>query len=130
MNLFCLYKLQKKKGKFQHSSFLAGGATSAARKLVAQNGTLKVCNSYLQTALTPVLSGNMLTQPELYCWQAIWPHSGHYRPTEENFQEFKSFLNDNLVDLTDVKVSIIRYDSDKNYTTFPAVSCHCVNTTL
>ena len=101
MNLFCLYKLQKKKGKFQHSSFLAGGATSAARKLVAQNGTLKVCNSYLQTALTPVLSGNMLTQPELYCWQAIWPHSGHYRPTEENFQEFKSFLNDNLVDLTD-----------------------------
>ncbi|XBI89622.1 hypothetical protein VPH35_027399 [Triticum aestivum] len=63
----------KKKGKFQHSSFLAGGATSAARKLVAQNGTLK----------------------------AIWPHSGHYRPTEENFQEFKSFLNDNLVDLTD-----------------------------
>ena len=73
MNLFCLYKLQKKKGKFQHSSFLAGGATSAARKLVAQNGTLK----------------------------AIWPHSGHYRPTEENFQEFKSFLNDSLVDLTD-----------------------------
>ncbi|XBJ17703.1 hypothetical protein VPH35_009052 [Triticum aestivum] len=69
MNLFCLYKLQKKKGKFQHSSFLAGGATSAARKLVAQNGTLK----------------------------AIWPHSGHYRPTEENFQEFKSFLNDNLL---------------------------------
>jgi len=40
----------------------------------------------------------------MFVWQAIWPHSGHYRPTEENFQEFKSFLKDNLVDLTDVKV--------------------------
>ncbi|KAF7011967.1 hypothetical protein CFC21_026212 [Triticum aestivum] len=41
----------------------------------------------------------MAIWPELGCCQAIWPHSGHYRPTEENFQEFKSFLNDNLVDL-------------------------------
>jgi hypothetical protein len=38
--------LQKKKGKFQHSSFLAGGATSAAGRLVVENGTLKVCNAY------------------------------------------------------------------------------------
>ncbi|CAN6182976.1 unnamed protein product [Urochloa humidicola] len=37
--------------------------------------------------------------------KAIWPHSGHYRPTEENFQEFQSFLKDKSVDLTDVKVS-------------------------
>lgn len=72
-----LYVGQKKKGTFQHSSFLAGGATSAAGRLVVENGTLK----------------------------AIWPHSGHYRPTEENFQEFKSFLKDNSVDLTDVKMS-------------------------
>jgi hypothetical protein len=70
--------LQKKKGKFQHSSFLAGGATSAAGRLVVEDGTLK----------------------------AIWPHSGHYRPTEENFQEFQGFLKDNNVDLTDVKVSM------------------------
>lgn len=33
---------QKKKGKFQHSSFLAGGATSAAGQLVVEDGTLKV----------------------------------------------------------------------------------------
>ncbi|WVZ57090.1 hypothetical protein U9M48_007526 [Paspalum notatum var. saurae] len=72
-----LYVGQKKKGTFQHSSFLAGGATSAAGRLVVENGTLK----------------------------AIWPHSGHYRPTEENFQEFKTFLKDNLVDLTDVKMN-------------------------
>ncbi|OEL31326.1 IQ domain-containing protein IQM2 [Dichanthelium oligosanthes] len=67
----------KKKGTFQHSSFLAGGATSAAGRLVVEDGVLK----------------------------AIWPHSGHYRPTEENFQEFQSFLKDKSVDLTDVKMS-------------------------
>ncbi|KAL6841738.1 hypothetical protein ACP4OV_028250 [Aristida adscensionis] len=72
-----LYVGQKKKGTFQHSSFLAGGATSAAGRLVVEDGILK----------------------------AIWPHSGHYRPTEENFQEFQSFLRDNSVDLTDVKMS-------------------------
>nr|CAB3455062.1 unnamed protein product [Digitaria exilis] len=72
-----LYVGQKKKGTFQHSSFLAGGATSAAGRLVVEDGVLK----------------------------AIWPHSGHYRPTEENFQEFQTFLKDKSVDLTDVKMS-------------------------
>jgi hypothetical protein len=43
-------------------------------------------------------------QSAMFVWQAIWPHSGHYRPTEENFQEFQSFLKDNMVDLTEVKV--------------------------
>lgn len=38
--------------------------------------------------------------------QAVWPHSGHYRPTEENFQEFMTFLKEKSVDLTDVKVRI------------------------
>lgn len=37
-------------------------------------------------------------------FQAIWPYSGHYLPTEENFREFISFLEENHVDLTDVKV--------------------------
>jgi len=37
-----LYVGQKRKGTFQHSSFLAGGATSAAGRLVVENGTLKV----------------------------------------------------------------------------------------
>lgn len=39
--------------------------------------------------------------------QAVWPHSGHYRPTEENFLEFMAFLKEKNVDLTDVKVRII-----------------------
>ncbi|KAK7278790.1 hypothetical protein RJT34_23826 [Clitoria ternatea] len=70
-----LYIGEKKKGTFQHSSFLAGGATLSAGRLEAEDGFLK----------------------------AIWPHSGHYLPTEENFEEFMSFLKENNVDLTNVK---------------------------
>ncbi|XP_022744337.1 IQ domain-containing protein IQM6-like [Durio zibethinus] len=72
-----LYVGQKKKGTFQHSSFLAGGATLSAGRLVVEDGVLK----------------------------AVWPHSGHYLPTEENFQEFVSFLQEHNVDLTNVKKS-------------------------
>ncbi|GMN65899.1 hypothetical protein TIFTF001_034966 [Ficus carica] len=72
-----LYVGKKKKGTFQHSSFLAGGATTAAGRLVVENGILK----------------------------AVWPHSGHYRPTEQNFKDFVSFLEENNVDLKDVQTS-------------------------
>lgn len=34
--------LQKKKGIFHHSSFLAGGATLAAGRLAVEDGVLKV----------------------------------------------------------------------------------------
>lgn len=37
-----LYVGPKKKGTFQHSSFLAGGATLSAGRLVVENGILKV----------------------------------------------------------------------------------------
>lgn len=37
-----LFVGKKKKGSFQHSSFLAGGATSAAGRLVVEYGVLKV----------------------------------------------------------------------------------------
>ncbi|XP_065042407.1 IQ domain-containing protein IQM1 isoform X2 [Musa acuminata AAA Group] len=70
-----LYVGQKEKGSFQHSSFLAGGATIAAGRLIAKVGILK----------------------------AVWPYSGHYLPTEENFKEFVCFLQENNVCLTDVK---------------------------
>ncbi|KAI3863896.1 hypothetical protein MKW98_031488 [Papaver atlanticum] len=53
-----LYVRKKKKGQFPHSSFLSGGATTAAGRLVAHDGVL----------------------------EAIWPYSGHYLPTEENFK--------------------------------------------
>ncbi|XP_044463394.1 IQ domain-containing protein IQM1-like [Mangifera indica] len=79
-----LYVGQKKKGVFQHSSFLSGGATTAAGRLVAHDGVL----------------------------EAIWPYSGHYLPTEDNFKEFISFLEEHNVDLTNVKRCAI--DDDYN----------------
>nr|GMD55756.1 IQ domain-containing protein IQM4-like [Ipomoea batatas] len=78
-----LYVGQKKKGVFQHSSFLAGAAITAAGRLVAHRGVL----------------------------EAIWPYSGHYHPTEENFQEFISFLKEHLVDLSNVKRCAVDDDS-------------------
>ena len=41
-----LYVGEKKKGHFQHSSFLSGGATTAAGRLVAKNGVLEVCHTH------------------------------------------------------------------------------------
>ncbi|XP_057799759.1 IQ domain-containing protein IQM1-like [Salvia miltiorrhiza] len=70
-----LYIGQKRKGQFQHSSFLSGGVTSSAGRLVARDGVL----------------------------EAIWPYSGHYLPTEGNFKEFIAFLKENHVDLSNVK---------------------------
>ncbi|KAH6814383.1 calmodulin-binding family protein [Perilla frutescens var. frutescens] len=72
-----LYVGKKKKGSFQHSSFLAGGATLAAGRIVADKGVLK----------------------------AVWPHSGHYRPTAENFEDFISFIKENNVDLDEVELN-------------------------
>ncbi|XP_023001836.1 IQ domain-containing protein IQM1 [Cucurbita maxima] len=74
----------KKKGRFQHSSFLSGGAITAAGRLVAVDGVLK----------------------------AIWPYSGHYLPTENNFKEFINFLEEHSVDLTNVKRCSV---DDDNY---------------
>ncbi|KAI9112606.1 hypothetical protein K1719_016529 [Acacia pycnantha] len=70
-----LYVGRKQKGLFQYSSFLSGGATTAAGRLVAHQGVL----------------------------EAIWPYSGYYLPTEENFKEFICFLEEHNVDLSTVK---------------------------
>lgn len=70
-----LYVGEKKKGRFQHSSFLSGAATSAAGRLIVDNGILK----------------------------AISPYSGHYLPTEENLDTFVRFLVKNGVDTTNVE---------------------------
>ncbi|XP_062216697.1 IQ domain-containing protein IQM4-like isoform X2 [Phragmites australis] len=80
-----LYIGTKNKGTFQHSSFLAGGATSAAGRLIVENGILK----------------------------AVWPHSGHYRPTEVNFREFMNYLKKRNVDLTNVKLSPSEGEEDE-----------------
>ncbi|THU52380.1 hypothetical protein C4D60_Mb10t03390 [Musa balbisiana] len=85
---------QKMKGSFHHSSFLAGGATIAAGRLIVKEGILKV----------------------------VWPYSGHYLPTEENFKEFISFLQDNNVDLTDVQKCPAGDDDD-----YPSLKMHRSN---
>jgi hypothetical protein len=87
-----LYIGQKSKGKFQHSSFLSGAATTAAGRLVAKEGLLK----------------------------AIWPYSGHYLPTEENFREFISFLEENCVDLANVKRCSVDDDEFPSFKKKPA----------
>ena len=46
-----LYVGQKSKGTFQHSSFLAGGATLSAGRLVVEDGVLKVWNNINQDFL-------------------------------------------------------------------------------
>ncbi|XP_057719294.1 IQ domain-containing protein IQM6 [Arachis stenosperma] len=79
-----LYIGQKNKGTFQHSSFLAGGATLSAGRLVVDDGVVK----------------------------EVWAHSGHYLPTEENFQEFMSFLEEHNVKLTDVKKHGIDHEEE------------------
>ncbi|GAV86131.1 hypothetical protein CFOL_v3_29564 [Cephalotus follicularis] len=92
-----LYIGQKQKGKFQHSSFLAGGATLSAGRLVVEEGIIK----------------------------AVWPHSGHYLPTEENFQEFMSFLKEHNVDITNVEKNPVEEEEifNKNGNSYSLRSC-------
>ncbi|KAK4481171.1 hypothetical protein RD792_012052 [Penstemon davidsonii] len=71
-----LYTGEKKKGHFHHSSFLAGGTTLAAGRLVAADGVLKCISAY----------------------------SGHYRPTEDSLDAFLSFLKENGVNLDEVEI--------------------------
>ena len=54
----------------------------------------------------------------LHTLQAIWPYSGHYHPTEENFREFTSFLEEHHVDLTNVKVIFFAFYNYTNKTRF------------
>ncbi|CAN1357519.1 IQ domain-containing protein IQM3 [Linum perenne] len=70
-----LYAGEKKKGMFHHSSFLAGGATLAAGRLVAEEGIIK----------------------------SVSPYSGHYRPTEDTLETFISYLEDNGVNMENVQ---------------------------
>ncbi|XVF55678.1 hypothetical protein PTKIN_Ptkin06aG0056300 [Pterospermum kingtungense] len=79
-----LYAGEKKKGMFHHSSFLAGGATLAAGRLVAEQGILKSISAY----------------------------SGHYRPTDVSLESFLSFLKENGVNLGEVEIRRATDDSD------------------
>ncbi|KAG9156431.1 hypothetical protein Leryth_025775 [Lithospermum erythrorhizon] len=81
-----LYAGEKMKGIFHHSSFLAGGATLAAGRLVVEDGVLK----------------------------SVSPYSGHYRPTDDSFHGFLMFLEENGVNLDEVKLKKANEDYE-NY---------------
>lgn len=66
----------KQKGKFQHSSFLAGGPITSAGTLIIKNGILLACN----------------------------PMSGHYRTKAVYFKRFIEELEREGADLSQVKV--------------------------
>ncbi|WVZ54405.1 hypothetical protein U9M48_005208 [Paspalum notatum var. saurae] len=71
-----LYAGKKEKGVFQHSSFLAGGATIAAGKFIVRNGVIK----------------------------SIWAYSGHYKPSAENLSNFMKVLVENGVDVKELEM--------------------------
>mmetsp|Transcript_11919 Transcript_11919/g.22760 ORF Transcript_11919/g.22760 Transcript_11919/m.22760 type:complete len:623 (+) Transcript_11919:237-2105(+) len=70
-----LYIALKSRGRFHHSSFLAGGPALAA-------GAMKVVRGQLQT---------------------IVPHSGHYRPSEHDFWRFVQLLEDMGIPMDNVE---------------------------
>ncbi|PQP97359.1 IQ domain-containing protein IQM4-like [Prunus yedoensis var. nudiflora] len=96
-----LYVGEKKKGLFQHSSFVSGGATIASGRLVACNGVL----------------------------EAVWCYSGHYRPTEESLLEFISFLEEHQMDMTDVKTCPIDDDVPPSYATKKEMNSESITST-
>lgn len=71
-----LYVGKKEKGRFHHSSFLAGGATIAAGSLVAEHGILK----------------------------SISRCSGHYRPRDDSLKRFLTVLGEYGVNLNGVQI--------------------------
>ncbi|KAI3471840.1 hypothetical protein Pfo_028493 [Paulownia fortunei] len=81
-----LYSGEKKKGLFHHSSFLAGGATLAAGRLMAEDGVLKCISAY----------------------------SGHYKPTDDSLHSFLSFLKENGVNLDEVEIRKANEDYENN----------------
>ncbi|KAK6126406.1 hypothetical protein DH2020_039856 [Rehmannia glutinosa] len=81
-----LYTGEKKKGLFHHSSFLAGGATLAAGRLMAEDGVLKSISAY----------------------------SGHYKPTDGSLNVFLSFLKESGVNLDKVEIQKANEDCERN----------------
>ncbi|KAK9985771.1 hypothetical protein SO802_030722 [Lithocarpus litseifolius] len=79
-----LYIGKKEKGKFHHSSFLAGGATIAAGSLEAEHGFVKL----------------------------ISRNSGHYQPGDDSLERFLSFLREHGVNLVGVQIGKTNEDSD------------------
>ncbi|KAH1258758.1 IQ domain-containing protein IQM3 [Glycine max] len=106
-----LYAGKKKKGLFHHSSFLAGGATLAAGRLVAENEILKwivnVTSPIYVNCKCLIINGTMTL-----IFPSISAYSGHYRPTDDTLDSFLSYLKENGVKLDEVELHKANEDSD------------------
>ncbi|GJM84525.1 hypothetical protein PR202_ga00205 [Eleusine coracana subsp. coracana] len=98
-----LYIGQKQKGVFQHSSFLAGGATSAAGRLVVDDGILKVIEQIVNfKASTPNL---LLLDSEFVQFRLCGLTAGIITDRAE-LSGVHELPEGDSVDLTNVKVRI------------------------
>ncbi|KAK6139996.1 hypothetical protein DH2020_026270 [Rehmannia glutinosa] len=95
-----LYTGEKKKGHFHHSSFLAGAATLAAGRLMAEDGVLKAGRESLATL--GEVGG------------CVSAYSGHYKPTDDCLDSFLSFLKENGVNLDEVEIRKANDDYENN----------------
>ncbi|XP_060177020.1 IQ domain-containing protein IQM3-like [Lycium barbarum] len=93
-----LYAGVKEKGIFHHSSFLAGGATLAAGRLVVKDGVLKSISAY----------------------------SGHYRPTDDRLDSFLSVLKEKGVNLDEVEIKRPK-EEDESYEEGQSSDSHSVS---
>jgi hypothetical protein len=78
--LYAYFKKTSSRPRIHHSTFLAGEAVEAAGLFVAEDGRLL----------------------------KVFPHSGHYRPTEWHLRCLLQFFLDRCVDLRDVEVDAQR----------------------
>ena len=81
-----LYIGDKKKERFHHSSFLSGSAVIAAGSVCVEEGVLK----------------------------ELTPHSGHYRPSDDDFARCVQSFKDAGVPMEEVKIAAQKARKEKN----------------
>ncbi|GMI92598.1 IQ-motif protein 1, embryo sac development arrest 39 [Hibiscus trionum] len=73
---------------------------------------LRAANGFLCLAQQDPSVGRLVASHGVL--EAIWPYSGHYLPTEDNFKEFIVFLEEHKVDMTNVKKCVVDEDHTSN----------------
>lgn len=83
-----LYLGDKKREKFHHSSFLSGSAVIAAGSMCVEHGILR----------------------------EVTPHSGHYRPSADDFKRCIASIESMGVDMTTVSIGKLKERTEKDLT--------------
>ena len=95
-----LYVGDKKREKFHHSSFLSGSTVIAAGSICVEEGVLK----------------------------ELTPHSGHYRPSDEDFARCVQSFRDAGVPMDEVKIAAQKKRTEKNLDALVAQGAHITRT--